>query len=314
MTADRLPRLVNDWLNDCRIRQHSPRTIELRQVLFGRLRWFLDHRSHSECGKVELRDFFAYLSTGHQGSQGRWLDSRYTKPLRPETVATYFNHIRAFFSWLVNEEFIEVSPMAKFAPPVVRADQVQPFTREQVESLIHAARKSRHAHRDEAIVRFLVDTGVRASELCSLKMSDVDIVEGQAYVIGKGNKRRMICFGRKTANVLRKYLRDEPRLPTEPLFISERGSNAGAQLTRSGLKQLIERLGLAAKLQSVRCSPHTFRHTFAVEFLNNGGNVFSLKQLLGHTSLQVTNRYVALAQADIRHQHHNFSPGDRLFT
>jgi site-specific recombinase XerD len=76
--------------------------------------------------------------------------------------------------------------------------------------------------------------------------------------------------------------------------------------------QLIERLGKAAKLEAVRCSPHIFPHTFAVEFLRGGGNVFTLKELLGHTSLTRVNRYLALAQADLENQHRQFSPGDRL--
>lgn len=111
---------------------------------------------------------------------------------------------------------------------------------------------------------------------------------------------------------MRAYLRDEDRMPDDPVFISERGDGAGNKLTRWGARQVIERLGKTAGLQSVRCSPHTFRHTFAVEFLRAGGNVFTLKQLLGHTGLQVTQRYVALAQADIQSQHRQFSPGDRL--
>ena len=102
----------------CQIRQHSPRTIELRQTLFDRLKWFVDDRSYSECGKSELREFLAYLPTGHQHSQGRWRYFLLKKAPRPETGATYFSHIRAFFSWLVTEELIAESQMSKPAPPV----------------------------------------------------------------------------------------------------------------------------------------------------------------------------------------------------
>jgi integrase/recombinase XerD len=83
-------------------------------------------------------------------------------------------------------------------------------------------------------------------------------------------------------------------------------------LTRRGLYQLVKRLGKRAGLQSARCSPHTFRHTFVAQFLREGGSTFTLKEMLGHTSLHMTNRYVALAQADIQNQHRQFSPGDRL--
>ena len=95
-------------------------------------------------------------------------------------------------------------------------------------------------------------------------------------------------------------------------FCADRGPCAGEPLTRSGLRQLVSRLGKDAGIQATRCSPHNFRHTFAVSFLRNGGNAFTLQQMLGHTSLHMTNRYVALAQADIENQHRQFSPADCL--
>jgi integrase/recombinase XerD len=118
----------------------------------------------------------------------------------------------------------------------------------------------------------------------------------------------MVSFQKTTARALWNYLREEEREPNDPLFLSERGE----QLTRSGLLQLIERLGSTARITAARCSPHTFRHTFSVEFLRAGGNVFSLQQMLGHTALHMTNRYVTLAQADIENQHRQYSPVERL--
>jgi hypothetical protein len=95
-----LSRLVDDWLADCQIRQHSPRTIELRRTLTGRLFWFLEMRAATHCGRAEMRQFFAYLSTGHKDSEGRWAKGQkqqFTVALRPATVNTYFHHLRAFF-------------------------------------------------------------------------------------------------------------------------------------------------------------------------------------------------------------------------
>lgn len=140
-------------------------------------------------------------------------------------------------------------------------------------------------------------------------MKDVDLYERRAQVVGKGNKRRTICFGRDCGLVLRAYLRNEYRTQDSPLFTTERTE---APLTTSGLLQLVHRTGKRAEIQVTRCSPHTFRHTFAIEFLRAGGNVFALQQLLGHTSLQVTQLYVAQAEADIQKQHRMFSPVDNL--
>ncbi len=88
--------------------------------------------------------------------------------------------------------------------------------------------------------------------------------------------------------------------PDEYVFTSKRGLTAGEPLTRSGVLQLIHHLADEAGIKNVRASPHTFRHTFAISFLRNGGNQFTLMTLLGHTNLKQTNRYVQVAEADMR--------------
>ena len=143
-------------------------------------------------------------------------------------------------------------------------------------------------------------------------MRAIDFETHCCTVLGKGNKHRSVFFGKVTAWALWQYAREEPRESEDPLFMSDSGSRCGEPLTRSGLLQLIHRLGRAAGLETVRCSPHTFRHTFTVTFLRNGGNVFTLKELLGHTSLTICNRYVALAQADIERQHRLYSLVDGI--
>lgn len=158
----------------------------------------------------------------------------------------------------------------------------------------------------------LLDSGLRASELCSLRVTDLDQTNRSCRVLGKGNKYRTVRFGASSARVLWQYLREtsaERESTDTPVFLSDRGANTGGAMTRSGLLQLIERLGEAAGISTARCSPHTF----AVSFLRNGGHVFALKEMLGHTSLTICNRYVALANADIEQQHKQYSPADRLF-
>jgi integrase/recombinase XerD len=198
--------------------------------------------------------------------------------------------------------------MGRVPKPLDRPDDVQPFTETQVNDLLTAAKRSRQPRRDEAILLFLFDTGLRASELCSLRFKDVDMTAKKATVEGKGGKTRPVYFGRVAARALWAYLKEDGREAEEPIFLSERGD----ALTRSGLQQLLERLGAQAHVTSTRCSPHTFRHTFAVSFLRAGGNQFTLMNLLGHTNIQMTSRYVRLAQADVENQHRQFSPADRL--
>jgi len=315
VTVSSLQRHIEDWLYDCQFQQQSTNTIEFRLQMGKKLIWFLEQRDHSRCSLAELRQFLAYVADGYKEPNGRWGNPKVAanlKPVRPATIHRYYRELRTLFNWLVREELLSESPVERITPPKLKAEQVQPFTQEQIETLRRAARRSFHPRRDEAIVLLLLDTGLRASELCGLRMSDMDMQGRHCSVIGKGNKRRTIYFGRTAGKALWQYLREEPREEDSPIFVSDRGKRAGEPLQRSGLLQLIKRLGRAAHVQDARCSPHTFRHTFAIEFLRNGGNVFSLQQILGHTSLHMTNRYVALAQADIENQHRQFSPADRL--
>ncbi len=312
VAAADLARHAEGWLLDGDIRLHSSCTRELRRHVLDKLDWFLHEHGCTSCGTLELRRFLAYITRGHESADGRWKNPLLKRPVRHATLHTYYGHLKTFFGWLVAEGVIEASPMDAIASPIARVDQIQPFTDPQVAALLQAAKRSHHGRRDEAILLLLLDTGMRASELCGLALADVDMQAKRCTVLGKGNKHRSVFFGRTTAKSLWQYLRLEMREPKEPLFFADRGNGAGEPLTRSGLLQLVHRLGKAAKIEATRCSPHTFRHTFAVTFLRNGGNVFTLMQLLGHTSLTMTNRYVALAQADMENQHRLCSPVDNL--
>jgi site-specific recombinase XerD len=306
LTVFNLERFADGWLLAGDIDQHSPRTIQNRREIVAKLVWFLRRERLEICGTHELRQFLAYLTQGHKEPGGRWGNPRMIRPVNPRTVKDYHGHLRTLFRWIVAEGGLEASPMERIPVPIARADQVAPFTPGQVNALLAASKRSRNPRRDEAILLFLLDTGVRASELCGLRLADVDIAGRRATVLGKGHKRRFVSFQRTTARTLWQYLNEDERDESDPLFQSGRGE----PLTRSGLLQLFERLGKSARIATAH--PHRLRHTFAVEFLRAGGNVFTLQQMLGHTSLHMTNRYVALAQADIENQHRQFSPVERL--
>jgi integrase/recombinase XerD len=197
--------------------------------------------------------------------------------------------------------------MARIPAPRDRDDEVMPFMDAQVEALLRAAQKGRNARRDEAILLVLLDTGMRAQELCSLHFSDVDFSNRQMTIWeGKGKKSRPVYIGKATTKALWRYVQEDGRDEDDALFFSMRGDS----LTYNGLAMLFKRLGRTAGVK--KAHPHRLRHTFAVSFLRNGGNQFTLMRLLGHTTLAVTNRYVQLAQADVERQHRQFSPADRM--
>lgn len=303
-----LKRFAQGWIGDGQYRQLSPKTQETRRAILDRFFWWLEREGAHECGAAEVKGFLQYLTVAHKEPCGRFGISTLKTPLGTRSVKDCYSILRTFFRWIVAEGYLRETPMDGLRPPIHRPDQVQPFTEEQVCQLLQAAKKGRHPLRDEALLLFMVDTGVRASELCGLKLSDIDIVARKALVLGKGNKHRAVYFGRDTGRILWRYVRETGIEGNDALFWSQRKLG----FTTSGLRQLIERLGGAAKIEATRCSPHTLRHTFAVMFLRAGGGVFTLREMLGHTDLAMTNRYVSLAQADVQNQHQLFSPVERL--
>lgn len=306
-----LARRIPEFLYECEYRGHSPRTLtEERSVLEKFLR-HLQESQVQQCDGGTIRQYLTHVAQGGLQREGRWSQNA-PRPVRPRTVRNHWSYLRTFFNWLQEEDPSFVSPFERIKPPIVRSDQIRPFTEEQIQALRCVARRTDNPLRDEAIVLFLLDSGVRASELCAIRIRDLDLGGHRCIVLGKGNKHRLVYFGRATKKALWRYLQDRHIQDEEPLFISARGQMAGDPLTRFGLLQLIERLGKSAALHGVRCSPHTFRHTAAIRFLKEGGNVFSLQQLLGHTDLTMTQRYLHLAEADLEVQARRYSPVDAL--
>jgi integrase/recombinase XerC len=308
---DELDRHVSCWLLDCEISSHSPATIALRRLVTGKLLWFLKEQGLQECGTNELRAFMAYLTRGHRDADGRFGNAKNVnrfKAPKPGTIATYRRHLCTFFRWLVKDGQLGVDPMARVGAVVDRPDEVQPFTDEQANALLNAAKESKLGPRNYAALLMLFDTGLRASELCGLTIGDLDLSQHTATVEGKGGKRRQVCFGAAVARALWAYLKTGRRDSSEPVFASERGGH----LTTNALYHIVERLGEEAGITGVRCSPHTARHYAAISFLRAGGNTFTLQKMLGHTDLKQTRRYSQIADADVATQHRMYSPVERL--
>jgi integrase/recombinase XerC len=304
----------DDWISESEFLRRSPRTIEGKRDAIRKLLWWMRFSNIDRCGKRELRKFFTYVATGHERPEGRWGKPHLRNPVSDRTVQAYFVSLKNFFQWLYEEELLADSPMRGIAVPKPASKQVEPFTKEHVDALLEAARVSTLPRRNVAILLFMLDTGLRASEVCGLTMKDVQIHKshGVVKVCGKGGKERTVAFSRRAARALWNYLRESPREDNTPVFLSDRSVTAARPLTRSGLQQLFERLGNMVGVKEVRCSPHTMRHTFAINFLRAGGEAFVLQAMLGHEDLHMTQRYVKIARSDIEKQQRQFSPADYL--
>lgn len=197
-----------------------------------------------------------------------------------------------------------------------------PFTTEETKALVNAAEwtstwdtrtgkqtrsKRPTARRDVAIILTLLDTGIRVSELCDLTLKDYQQDSGRLHIRhGKGNKARFVYAGICSQKAIWRYLLERDRVrPSDALFASKT-DNA---LHRNNLRHTLNQLGENAGVEGVY--PHRFRHTFAIEFLRNGGNVFELKKILGHEKLETVEVYLELASVDIQRAQQANSPADR---
>jgi site-specific recombinase XerD len=156
----------------------------------------------------------------------------------------------------------------------------------------------------------LLDTGLRIGELVNLKIDDVNMSGGLLKVMGKGKKERIVPVGNNAQRVLQRYLfrhRPKPaRLGIENVFLSVHGT----PLTENGIKLMFTRLAKRSRVH--RLHAHLCRHTFVTRYLINGGDVFTLQQILGHSTLEMVRHYVNLASNHVAMQHQRFSPLDRL--
>ena len=312
LTLSELHSFGQGWLISCDLAYHSPRTIASRRDILKKLEWFLITKRYDVCDTDELKHFMSYMKHGHDEVGGRWGNPRMTKPMSARSVATYRGHLVTFFRWVKNDEGIDKSPMDRIAATKIGRDDICPFTIDQVRALLQAAKRTRSPKRDEAIVLLLIDTGIRVSELCGLMKRDVDFHERKINILGKGNKHRTVPMGVACAKSLWSMLSKEQRDEDDYLFMAERGRSSGDPLTRNGVYQLFERLGKDAGIKGVRCSPHTARHTFAIEYLRAGGDTFTLQLILGHVCLSMTRRYAMIADSDAAAKHRTCSPGDRI--
>ena len=232
--------------------------------------------------------------------------------LNPTTVGIRWRSIRAFFNWLHQEGWIETSPVKRIQPPRAPKQFPKMLSSSQIQALVHAAKKrsnSWQGYRNYAMILTFLDCGLRVSELCGLVVDDLDLTHSSLTVIGKGSRERSVYFGSRIARILRSWLSKRTlSLPANALFCSSQGD----RLTRHTVTHIVRRLANEGGLEAIQCSPHTLRHTFATEFIRNGGDPFSLQRLLGHSDIQTTMIYVHMAGKTLREAHAKASPIDRI--
>lgn len=225
---------------------------------------------------------------------------------KPSTVWTYYKNARVFFNFLESEEMIRTNPMKRVKAPKLDKELLPPFRPEEIQALENATSgKDAASLRNRALIYFLLDTGCRLSETASMRVQDIDTETGIVKVWkGKGGKDRVTKLGVVALKAMNRYLRIRRSIKSDALWVGAYGA-----LTAPGIRVILERLGKGC---GVHCHAHKFRRTTALSMLRSGCDVYSIKNLLGHSDLQVLQRYLAQTEADITRAHEVHSPLDNL--
>lgn len=233
---------------------------------------------------------------------------RKNRAFSTHSAAKYYAVVRSFIRWVFAQGWLEKRITDFTKAPRLSDDLPDCLTDEEIARLLNYCRE-RGKLRDTVIIAFFLDTGVRLEELVSLDLNDVHIEGGWVKVYGKGRREGIVPIGHQLARDLHLYIKTERKAaPGETaLFINR----FGQRLEYDGVGTLVQRILKAIRLDG-KCGPHTLRHTFATRYLRNGGNLESLRKILRHRSIAVTQRYVHFLQQDVLDDHLRASPYDNL--
>ena len=306
-----LQNLIEGFKLSCQAEGKSPKTTEWYTLFMTRFRLFLESEKLptdlNSITKNHIRGFILYLQTKAKTPHRE-------RPLSGATIQGYVRTLKAFFSWAEREGYLVSGQIGRIPIPKSNSKVINTFTPEQINKLVSICQISNgDGQRNLTILLLLLDTGIRVSELVNIELEDIYLTEGYIKIkVAKGGKERIVPIGSLVQKSLWKYVNHSRPKPLTEKISRLLLSDKGLPLTKSGVQQMLRRYGRRAGLNGVRCSPHTFRHTFAKNYLLNGGDIFSLQKILGHSSLASVRVYLNLFATDVKKQHLRFSPVDNL--
>jgi len=262
------------FLNACQARKLSLNTIEDYTRSIDK---FISYIGDMPMNSVTSKQITAFLAS--------------LVDVKAKTVLNRHIGLAAFWTWALKDGYVDRHVVRAVEKPRPQQILIEPFTEAEIRALLTAVRH--HPDRDRSIVYLLLDCGIRASELVGAKREDIDLANSRISVKGgKGNKDRMVPFSKKTASVLFRYLSNSTGKPFP--------------ITRTSLTSLLDRMGKRVGVKN--CHPHRFRHTFAINYLRNGGDAYTLQEMLGHSTMEMVRRYLNIAQVDLERAHNRASP------
>ena len=258
-----------------------------------------------EAYRQDLERFLAFAAANPDTPEldriRRYIDSLYRSGLSPRSIARHVTTLRNFHAFLLEQGALPADPTTLLALPRQWQNLPKYLNSEQVNNLLAAPDPTRPSgQRDRAMLEFLYATGLRVSELCKLRVSDVELNLGYVRVTGKGNKQRLVPVGGAALAAVEEYLRSGrpallKRRPSPYLFVTARGSS----MTRQAFWKLLRGHGRRAGIFH-DLTPHVLRHTFATHLLEGGADLRSVQTMLGHADISTTQVYTHVMRSRLR--------------
>lgn len=229
--------------------------------------------------------------------------------ISPRSQARILSGIRTFFHFLLIEDYIRQDPSELLESPQIGKHLPDILSVEEIDNLISAIdRSTREGQRNCAILETLYSCGLRVSELCNLKISDLYLNDGFIKVEGKGSKQRLVPISPRAIEEIKNYFITRNEGLIKPgyedfLFISKFGKNISRIMVFHIIKELADKIGLKKSI-----SPHTFRHSFATHLLEGGANLRAIQSMLGHESIGTTEIYTHIDRRKLRDEIINHHP------
>lgn len=260
--------------------------------------------------KRDLLDFYEYIKKNNfdyknisRNSLRGFLIELREKGLDKRSISRKISSIRSFYKFLLKDGAIEKNPLVSLELPKIDKKLPTFLTEEEVIKLINAPNeKTLIGFRDKLILIFLYSTGMRVSEIVSLKVSQLDLNKGEVIITGKGKKDRVIFLTEELKELINEYL-NKRKKNSNVLFINRNGK----PLTDKGIRLLVEKYAKKV-VPYKKVTPHTLRHTFATHLLTNGADLRVVQELLGHTKLSTTQIYTHLTKENLKKIYDNFHP------
>ena len=257
---------------------------------------FNEYIKNKDFKKIEKKDVISYL------------DNERKKGMKDRTLSHNLIVIKNFYKYLYRIGEVKESPIQTIELPKLKKALPHVLSVEEVDKILDIELNDKYDYRNKAMLELMYSSGLRISELVNLKIQDIDLSENIVRVCGKGSKERIIPIGDYATNYLKIYINEYRRgfikkQVNDYLFLNSRGNNISRQALFKLIKQIIRDKNIKKDV-----SPHTLRHSFATHMLENGADLRSIQELLGHSDISTTQIYTHVSNRVLKENYEESHP------